>query len=94
MRQKSVTGVCGEVRQQAGLSWNEEMEKDERVEGGKARRKLSLSSSFVGTLGWACLQCRGLPCLLLSRAATDFHAPSQQINHRIRFQMLFGAEME
>lgn len=57
-------------------------DKDERVVAGKARRKLSLSSSFVGTLGWACLQYRGFPCLPLSCAATVFHAPSQQPNHR------------
>lgn len=76
VRQKNVTGICGEVREQAGLSWNEEQEEGERVEGGKASRKLSLSSGFVGTLSWAGLQCRELPCLPLSCAATDFHAPS------------------
>lgn len=81
----SVPGICGEVREQGGLSWNEEKEKDERVEGG-ASRKFGLSSGFVGTLGWACLQCRELPCL-------HFPAPSQQTNHRTQL-MLFGVVME
>lgn len=82
MRQKSVTGICGEVREKAGLPGNEEKHRDEMVVGGKARRKLSLSCSFVGTLSWACLQHRGFPCLPLSCTATVFHAPSQQTNHR------------
>lgn len=41
MRQNSVSGIHREVREQAGLSWNEAEEKDESTVRGKARRKLS-----------------------------------------------------
>lgn len=41
LTQNSVIGTHGEVREKAGLSWNEAKEKDENVVGGKARRKFS-----------------------------------------------------
>lgn len=41
MRQNSVVGTHGEVREQVGLSWNGANEKDESSVRGKARRKLS-----------------------------------------------------
>lgn len=41
LTQNSVIGTHGEVREQAGLSWNEAKEKDENVVGRKARRKFS-----------------------------------------------------
>lgn len=41
MRKNGVTAICGEVKEQAGLSWNEAKEKDESVVGRKTRKKLS-----------------------------------------------------